>query len=182
MIIFHLTWMDLKIPWSLSRRGQLTLCVTWYGAHTMVLKACLMSQAPLGGHSHMMKLGRRWGIFMGAMSNLPGYLLHSGQHNLISPLPPLTLHCSSLTEQMFPPSVPPEINAHHPDRDCQSSKPGATTSASEGWTGAHPAHSSLRLPQRCLVRAHVGPALLRVLHTWLWHNPARGFGALHLGA
>lgn len=68
MTIFHLTWMDLKIPWSLSPRGQLTLCVTWYGVHTMVLKACLMSKAALGGHSHMMKLGRRWGIFMGTLS------------------------------------------------------------------------------------------------------------------
>lgn len=68
MTIFHLTWIDLKIPWSLSPRGQLTLCVTWYGVHTMVLKACLMSKAALGGHSHVMKLGRRWGIFMGAVS------------------------------------------------------------------------------------------------------------------
>lgn len=68
MTIFHLTWMDLKIPWSLSPKEQLTLCVTWYGVHTMVLKACLMSKAALGGHSHMMKLGRRQGIFMGALS------------------------------------------------------------------------------------------------------------------
>lgn len=34
----------------------------------MVLKAYLMSKTALGGYSNVMKLGKRWAIFMGALS------------------------------------------------------------------------------------------------------------------